>query len=127
MGFFSKKENEAKEEDYVTVKSQEAHSEFVVKTFNLKSFVDANEVVDALREGGIIALVNISQLRNEDLTELKRAINHIKKTCGAVGGSIVGIDQGWIVATPAFVEIEKASRGSSSDVRTQRVYDDSNI
>ena len=38
-------------------------------------------VLDDLREGYTIALVNIKPLKEKDLIELKRAINKIKKTC----------------------------------------------
>ena len=41
------------------------------------------------------------------MNELKRAINKVKRTCDAIDGEIVGIDEDWIIAVPNFIEVFK--------------------
>ena len=55
-------------------------SKVIVRPFVLKSFEDVNPILNALREGYTIAIIDIKQLRARDVIELKRAISKIKKT-----------------------------------------------
>ena len=66
-------------------------------------------ILDALREGNTIALVNIKPLKDKDLVELKRAINKIKKTCDAIDGDIAGFGEDWIAVVPSFAHIHRAT------------------
>src|SRR3989344_3060596 len=96
-GFFSqlkdrlvgpKYEDMDSKDSYVELEteSNENHSKVLVRPFMLESFDDTKQILDSLREGATIALVNIKPLKEKDLVELKRAINKLKKTTDAING-----------------------------------------
>ena len=98
------------EEGYVELdsESQEFKSKIIVRPFVLKDFDDVKEILDSLREGYTIALVNIKPLKDKDLVELKRSINKLKKTTDAIEGEIAGFGEDYIVVTPSFAQIYRA-------------------
>jgi len=79
----------------------------LVRPFVLKSFEDITPVLNSLREGYTIAIIDIKPLRSKDVIELKRAISKIKKTADALEGSIAGFGENIIIVTPSFAEIHK--------------------
>ena len=81
----------------------------VVRSFTLEDFSDIKGVLDVLREGMTICLVNIRPLKEKDLVELKRAINKLKKTTEAVEGDIAGFGDDYLVLTPSFATIYRAA------------------
>jgi len=85
----------------------------LVRPFILKKYDDVNEILNALREGYSIAVIDIKTLRNKDVIELKRAISKIKKTAEALEGSIAGFGENMILVTPNFAEIHKAKTPSN--------------
>lgn len=126
MGFFSQlKEKfkgsddsetgeEGQAEDYVEL-SQEAvgaqpDAKIVVRPFTIEDFEDIKPVIDVLREGYTIPLVNIRPLKDKDLVELKRAVNKLKKTTDAIDGDIAGFGEDWIVVTPSFAKVYRTSQ-----------------
>ena len=131
-GFFSKlKEKfsrseedilrEVEEEGYVELGTEaEEKAKIIVRPFFIETFEDIKPILDVLREGHTIALVNIKPLKDKDLIELKRAINKLKKTCDAIEGDIAGFGEDWIAAVPPFAHIhrtkEKAAPKETSDV-----------
>ena len=58
-----------------------------------------------LREGFTVALLNVKLLKDKDVTELKRAVSTLKKTCNAINGDIAGFGDDWLVATPGFAQV----------------------
>ena len=119
-GFFSKlKEklsssgsdiiHEAEEEGYVELGTDisETSSKVTVRPFVIEDFESIKPILDSLREGHTIALVNIKPLKDKDLVELKRAINKLKKTCDAIEGDIAGFGDNWIAAVPSFAKIHR--------------------
>jgi SepF-like predicted cell division protein (DUF552 family) len=84
-------------------------SKVLVRPFVLKSFEDINPILNSLREGYTIAIIDIKPLRSKDVIELKRAISKIKKTTDALEGNIAGFGENIIIVTPSFAEIHKAS------------------
>jgi SepF-like predicted cell division protein (DUF552 family) len=98
------------EEGYVELEteSEETRSKIIVRPFVIKDFEDVKEILDALRAGHTIALINIKPLKDKDLVELKRAINKLKKTCDAIEGEIAGFGEDWIVITPSFATIYRS-------------------
>lgn len=80
-------------------------TKITVRPFVIEEFGDIKPILDALREGYTISLVNIRPLKDKDLVELKRAINKLKKTCEAVEGDIAGFGDDWIALTPSFAKI----------------------
>ena len=95
-------------EEYVELgdsPSKEERSKITVRPFVMEEFEDIKEILDSLREGSTIALVNIKPLKDKDLVELKRAINKLKKTADAIEGDIAGFGDNWIAAVPSFAHI----------------------
>lgn len=95
-------------------------SKVIVRLFVLKSFEDVNPILNALREGYTIAVIDFKDLKKRDIIELKRAISKIKKTVDALEGSISGFGESIIIATPEFAEIYKTKRPAVSAERTAR-------
>ena len=79
----------------------------LVKLFVLKQYEDVNEILNALREGYTIAIIDMKILRQKDSIELKRAISKIKKTIDALEGSIAGFGENMVIVTPSFAKIHK--------------------
>ena len=87
----------------------------LVKPFVLRNFDDINGVLNALREGYSIAVIDIKPLKTKDVIELKRAISKIKKTVDALEGSIAGFGDHTIIATPNFAEIHRTPVSEKKD------------
>ena len=108
----TKREPEADEggEEYVELCNEAAgeRAKVVVRPFMLDDFEDVRQILDSLREGFTVALVNIKPLKEKDIVELKRAINKLKKTCDAIDGDIAGFGEDYIVAVPSFAQIYRA-------------------
>lgn len=83
-------------------------AKILVRPFVLKSYEDISPILNSLREGYTIAIIDIKPLRSKDIIELKRAISKIKKTADALEGSIAGFGENIIIVTPSFAEIHKA-------------------
>jgi len=75
-----------------------------VKSMDLRSLVDVQEVADELRAGNIVIL-DIAQLMNQDPAELKRAIDQLKGITQGVGGDIGRLTEAKVIATPKFIRI----------------------
>jgi|TARA_B100001964_G_C14194530_1_gene582692 SepF-like predicted cell division protein (DUF552 family) len=102
--------HEAEEEGYVELgadTTEEASSKITVRPFVIEDFESIKPILDCLREGHTIALVNIKPLKDKDLVELKRAINKLKKTTDALEGDIAGFGDNWIAAVPSFAHIHR--------------------
>ena len=90
--------------------SQDTHDpqdQVMVRPFVLDDFEDIKGVLDVLRHGKTIALVNIKPLKERDIVELKRAVNKLRKTCEAIDGDIAGFGEDYIVAVPYFARIHR--------------------
>lgn len=128
MGFFDswkgkKEQNQAEadvEEGYVeldTDSSDDIKMKIIVRPFVLQDFDSIKLILDSLREGKTIALVNIKPLKDKDLVELKRAINKLKKTTDAIDGEIAGFGEDYIVITPSFAQIYRTK--DTSEVKEE--------
>ena len=100
------------EEGYVELDTDAEFSQtkVIVRPFLLKDFEDVKPVLDSLRSGHTIALVNIKPLKDRDLVELKRAISKLKKTTDAIEGEIAGFGDDYIVITPSFATIHRSKQ-----------------
>src|SRR3989344_1321711 len=87
--------------------TKEGKSKITVRPFVMEEFEDIKEVLDVLREGSTIALINIKPLKEKDLVELKRAISKLRKTCEAIDGDIAGFGAEYVVAAPYFARIHR--------------------
>jgi len=106
-GVFSGPSEEQSEYIEIDLGREAKKAKIVVKPFILKSFEDVTEVLNALREGYTIAVIDIKPLKQKDLIELKRAISKIKKTADALEGEIAGFGEGTVIVVPQFAEIGK--------------------
>jgi SepF-like predicted cell division protein (DUF552 family) len=86
---------------------EEQQAKISVKLFTLKDYEEVNEILNALREGYTIAIIDIKILRQKDSIELKRAISKVKKTIDALEGNIAGFGENMVIATPSFAKIHK--------------------
>lgn len=99
------------DEEYIEIdlNSVEARdNKVLVKPFVLRQYEDINDVLNAVREGYTIAVIDIKPLKTKDVIELKRAVSKIKKTVDAIEGSIAGFGENVIIVTPKFAEIHRA-------------------
>lgn len=106
---FGKEQEET--EEYIPVelsKAEEKQRKLIVKPFILNSFEDTNKILEVLREGYAIAIIDIKPLKQKDIIELKRAISKLKKTVQALEGDIAGFGENTIIAAPSFVEIARS-------------------
>lgn len=97
------------EEEYIEIdlgKEEKEHKVFV-RLFALKDYEDVNEILNALRDGYTIVMVDIKTLRQRDPIELKRAVSKVKKTVEALDGNIAGFGENILIATPSFARIYK--------------------
>ena len=129
MGFFNKiKEKlgtgsnadmfEEADQGYVELGNETPHdtkSKLMVRPFVIEEFEHIKPILDSLREGHTIALINIKPLKDKDLVELKRAINKLKKTCDAVEGDIAGFGENWIAAVPSFAYIYRGPKATAKE------------
>ena len=87
--------------EFITIDSEQekSDSKVLIKTFVLKVYEDINPILNALREGYTIAVIDIKTLKSKDVIELKRAISKIKKTVEALEGKIAGFGENTVIAT----------------------------
>lgn len=119
--FSTSEEHEKKEEEeegYVELGSEassELKAKITVRPFIIEEFEHIKPILDSLREGHTIALVNIKPLKDKDLVELKRAINKLKKTTDAIEGDIAGFGEDWIAITPSFAKIYRTAASKKEE------------
>lgn len=118
FGLTDKEEPGEYTEEYVEVNPEKVRlgdNKVLVRPFVMDDFEDIKGILESLRDGKTIALINIQPLKDKDLVDLKRAINKIKKTCDALDGDVAGFGDDWICATPAFARIHRSTQ--TADVK----------
>lgn len=96
----------------IDLEREEKENKVLVKLFVLRQYEDVNEILNSLREGYTIAIIDIKILRQKDSIELKRAVSKIKKTADALEGSIAGFGENTVIVTPSFAKIHKETSSS---------------
>ena len=106
---FSRSDDEEISDEYLEIDLDQGEKEnkVLVKLFVLKQYEDVTEILNNLREGYTIAIIDIKVLRQKDSIELKRAVSKIKKTTDALEGSIAGFGENLIIVTPSFAKIHR--------------------
>ena len=102
-----KEEGEAgKESEFLELDSSafERQREVNVHVETLEDFSDTNRIQDLVRDGAVVFL-KIKKLRMQDISELKRSVEKLRKTCSAMSGDIVGVDEDFLVLTPNFAKV----------------------
>ena len=105
---FSSSLGDSGTDDYIEIdlEKEESQNKVQVKIFVLKQYENVNEILNALREGYTIAIIDFKVLKQKDPIELKRAVSKIKKTVDALEGSIAG-HENIVIVTPSFAKIYK--------------------
>jgi SepF-like predicted cell division protein (DUF552 family) len=106
---FSGAKGEGSPEDYLEIdlEKEQKDSKVLVKLFVLKKYDDVNAILNVLREGYTIAIIDIKVLKSKDPIELKRAVSKVKKTAEALEGNIAGFGDNLLIVTPPFAKIER--------------------
>ena len=112
-------------EDYIEIDlgKEEKETKVLVKLFSLRQYEDVNEILNSLREGYTIAIIDIKQLRQRDTMETKRAISKVRKTIEALEGNIQGFGDNIVIATPSFATIHKHSEPVKKDQQKTSRFD----
>ncbi len=87
-----------------------------IKIAEINSFGDADVVQKHVRDGKIV-FAKIKDLKEKDLTELKRAVERIKKTTRAVDGDIAGVDEDWLIITPHWAGVHRGPENPQEQPR----------
>ncbi len=75
-----------------------------IKIEKLEEFSDTDRLQKLVREGAIV-FIKIRPLKDKDISELKRAIEKLRKTVIAINGDIAGIEEDWVVLCPSFAKV----------------------
>lgn len=97
------------EDDYVELDANAesgAEEKVQIRVQTLNEYGDVEKVQELLRNDTIV-WVKIRPLKEKDMTDLKRAIDRIKKTVRSVDGDVAGIDEDWLVATPSYAHVHR--------------------
>ena len=96
------------EDEYVELDavSDESSSKIKIRIQTLKEFQDVEKVQNMLRDNNIV-WVKIKPLKDKDMTDLKRAIDRLKKTVKSLNGDVAGVDEDWLVACPQYAQIHR--------------------
>src|SRR3989344_9545820 len=89
------------EVDYIELEGSTAEQpgHLLIKIATLREFADTEAIQNELRKGHIV-WTKIKPLKDKDMTELKRSVDRLRKTCIAVNGDIAGVDEDYLVLTP---------------------------
>lgn len=97
-------------EEFVEVNLMDAEERKVgkldIKIEKLINFSDTDKILRSLREGSIV-FVKIKELKDKDMSELKRAIEKLKRAVSANNGDIAGVEQDWLILTPEFAAVHR--------------------
>ncbi len=112
-GLFGREEDE---EEFVEIEKTADDSKKVqVMIESLEDYRDVERVQKLLREGNIVFL-KIKPLKDKDLGELKRSVQRLKKTCTAMNGDIVGVDEHFLVLTPPSASVYRGEQARLTQV-----------
>ncbi len=106
----------------IDLEQEKSDSKVFIKTFVLKVYEDISPILNSLREGYTIAVIDIRTLKSKDVIELKRAISKIKKTVEALEGKIAGFGENIVIATPSKVfDIQKGAAETSEIPKSDEI------
>lgn len=82
----------------------------LIRLFTLNEYEDVKPILNAIREGHTISVINITPLKEKEMMSLKRAIDKLKKTVDANDGDIAGLAENLLIATPAFAHVHRGHK-----------------
>lgn len=77
-----------------------------IRIESLADFAETEKVLKYVREGNIVFL-KIKTLKEKDLSELKRAVEKLKRTVLAQSGDLVGVEQDWLLVVPEHATVHR--------------------
>ncbi len=108
LRLFGKDETKMLEEDEFieldTTSPEVSGGKIPIKIEKLEDFADTDKIQKLVREGSIV-FIKIRPLKDKDISELKRAIEKLRKTIIAINGDIAGVEEDWVVLCPSFAHI----------------------
>ena len=115
MGSSNEVEDYDLSDDYLELdlNAQKKENKVLVKLFTLNDYEEVNNILNIIREGYTIAVIDIKNLRQKDSIELKRAVSKIKKTVDALEGNIAGFGENTVIVTPSFAQITKEAANAT--------------
>ncbi|MCK9596871.1 cell division protein SepF [Candidatus Pacearchaeota archaeon] len=121
---FSGSKGEGSAEDYLEIdlEKEEKDNKVLVKLFVLKKYEDVNTILNVLREGYTIAVIDIKVLKSKDPIELKRAVSKIKKTTDALEGNIAGFGENLLIVTPPFAQIQRDVSNAGPEPKSNKEF-----
>lgn len=104
-----RREQVAADEDLIEIEHHSTHeaSAIPIKIAKINDYSDVEPLQKLVREGNIV-FVKIKGLKDKDMSELKRAVERLRKTAIAINGDIAGVDENFIVVTPNFARIDRS-------------------
>jgi len=113
---------EGNPEDYLEIDldKEEREGKVLVKLFVLKKYEDVTVILNVLREGYTIAIIDIKPLKSKDPIELKRAVSKIKKTTDALEGNIAGFGENLLIVTPPFAQIQREAQTETPAAKSNK-------
>lgn len=120
-GMFQKKGDIELEDEYVELEAdlKKTRAKISIRPFTLEKFEDIKDILNSLREGYTIALINIAPLKEKDKISLKRAIDKLKKTLEANDGDIAGFGENWLIATPSFATVYRGKKEETPEIKVE--------
>ena len=105
-GLFRKGEKEENKDEFLELDENKfnENQEVNIRVETLGGFSDTDRIQSLVREGNVVIL-RTKQLRSNDIGELKKSVDKLKKTCTAMNGDIVGVSDDFLIITPSFVSI----------------------
>lgn len=104
------KKEEPKEEFFeIDASTLGEEKKISVRIENLRDVSDTDRIQQMLRDGNVVFL-RIRGLREDDISELKRAVDKLRKTCTAMNGDIVGVDEDFLIITPSSVRVYRGEK-----------------
>ncbi|WXG45458.1 MAG: cell division protein SepF [Candidatus Atabeyarchaeum deiterrae] len=88
--------------------SSEESDVIYIKSIDLQSLSNIQQVLDELEKGNIV-IVYVGRMQYGQNRELKRVVDQLRGACRSIGGDIAQLGQDYIVVTPSFVRISKKS------------------
>lgn len=100
------KKREETGDDYLEITEDHVRSDgkIGVKIETLDGYDDTDRIQRVVREGNVVFL-RIRDLRAKDISELKKSVDKLRKTCTAMNGDMVGVEEDFLVITPQYAQI----------------------
>lgn len=97
------------EDEFVEVDHQSSHdsSAIPIRIAKINDYADVEPVQKLVREGNIV-FIKIKGLKDKDMSELKRAVERLRKTVIAINGDIAGVDENYVIVTPNFARVDRS-------------------